>query len=164
MSCFLGHFFGHWRSHAKPFWFVPSPLSMGLAIELKPPWCFTSLGSLGHFIFMDSICFEVKGVAYLFFLPLDHVAFNIPCDVATWHILFLFPQKCLLLHIQGVAISHKRLECIYDGIFKQLGGILNRTCIASIGLCCGTTFGSTPFWYQPYLNACPNFFVVLGKV
>lgn len=53
------------RKSCQPFWFVPSPLGMGLAIEFKPPLYI--LGSLGHFIFMDSICFEAKGVACLLF-------------------------------------------------------------------------------------------------
>jgi hypothetical protein len=34
------------RKSCQPFWFVPSPFGMGLAIEFKPPWCFTSWGPL----------------------------------------------------------------------------------------------------------------------
>lgn len=55
------------RKSCQPFWFVPSPFGMGLAIEFKPPRCFTSWGPLAISYFMDSICFEPKGVACLLF-------------------------------------------------------------------------------------------------
>jgi hypothetical protein len=39
---FFSPFLWALRKSCQPFLFVPSTFGMGLAIELKPPWCFTS--------------------------------------------------------------------------------------------------------------------------
>lgn len=53
------------RKSCQPFWFVPYPLGMGLAIEYKPIWCFTSWGPLAISYSWIPFVLKKKGVACL---------------------------------------------------------------------------------------------------
>jgi hypothetical protein len=98
---FFRPFFWALRKSCQPFEFVPSPVGMCVAIEFKPPWCFTSWGPLAISYSWIPFVFEVKGVVCLL-LSLRSCSLQHPM----WHsymtpIIFILTIVYFLPHSTG---------------------------------------------------------------